>query len=275
MGFNVAVAQMNSEPGNIKNNMQRVEQLMRSAKSLSADLVILPETFSSGFDVASNLDAATDTIPGEITHTISELAKSLGIYFYGSMLEKDENGFYNTGVLISPDGKLEAKYRKVHLFSVEKEMFIPGNKEIIVETDIGKLGLTICMDLLFPEYIRGLVLSGAEYILNTTNWLRYGNIDKWEWSYKQTQSLAMIRALENTVCLAMACQWGQENDYYKFGHSCIVSPSGRILAGIKEGEGVVSHYLGMEDVDEWRSIATYLKDRQDNLKLYRDILHLQ
>ncbi len=64
-------------------------------------------------------------------------------------------------MLISPKGEILARYRKVHLFSVEKEMFEPGNEAAVIETEMGTLGLTICMDLLFPEYIRGLVLSGA------------------------------------------------------------------------------------------------------------------
>ena len=66
----------------------------------------------------------------------------------------------------------------------------------------------------------------------------------------------------------------KEGEFTKFGHSCIVSPSGRILAGIEEGEGVVVQNLTIEDVDEWRQIATYLKDRKDHLDLYRKQLDL-
>ncbi len=125
------------------------------------------------------------------------------------------------------------------------------------------------MDLCFPEYIRGLVLNGDEYILNTTDWLRYGEITEWRWSHQQTKALARIRALENTVGLAMADQWGTEGPFTKFGHSCIVSPSGRILAGLDEGEGVVVHETGMENLNEWRQIATYLEDHRDKIELYR------
>ena len=67
----------------------------------------------------------------------------------------------------------------------------------------------------------------------------------------------------------MACQWGKEGEFSKFGHSCIVSPSGRILAGIEEGEEVVVQDLTMEGVDEWRQVATYLEDRKDHLDLDR------
>ncbi|HEA68670.1 MAG TPA: carbon-nitrogen hydrolase family protein [Desulfobacterales bacterium] len=274
MAIKIAVAQMNSILGNVEANLTKVEGLMRSAAHLNAQLVLVPETFTTGYDVADALSEVSDTIPGRVTDVIGMLAGELKIYFYGSFIEKNGDKYHNTGVFISPEGEILARYRKVHLFSAEKEMFVPGDAPVIVETALGTFGLTICMDLLFPEYIRGLVLNGAEYILNTTDWLRYGPLDEWEWQYKQTRALACIRALENTVHLAMACQWGKEGEFTKFGHSCIVSPSGRILAGIEEGEGVVVQDLTLEGVDEWRQIATYLEDRKEHLDLYRKQLDI-
>ena len=274
MTIKVAVAQMNSIAGDVEANLNKVTALMRSAAHLNAQLVIVPETFTTGYDVADKLAEVSDTIPGHVTDKIGKLTRELNLYFYGSFLEKNNDKYYNTGVFISPQGEILAHYRKVHLFSAEKEIFVPGDEPVIVETELGTFGLTICMDLLFPEYIRGLVLNGADYILNSTDWLRYGPLDEWQWQYKQTRALACIRALENTVCLAMACQWGKESEFTKFGHSCIVSPSGRILAGIEEGEGVVVQDLTMEGVAEWRQVASYLEDRKDHLDLYRKQLDL-
>ena len=269
MAVNVAVAQMNSIAGNVEANLARVEALMRSAASLDAQLVLVPETFSTGYDIAGAIADVCEEIPGRVTDFIAKLARELKLYFYGSFIEKNGDKYHNTAVLISPEGEILACYRKVHLFSAENELFTPGQEPVIVETPIGTFGLTICMDLLFPEYIRGLVLNGADYILNTTDWLRYGPLDEWQWQYKQPRALACTRALENTVCLAMACQWGKEGEFTKFGHSCIVSPSGRILAGIEEGEGVVVHELAIEGVDAWRQLATYLQDRKARLDLYK------
>lgn len=274
MAIKVAVAQMNSIAGNVDANLEKVEALMRSAAHLNAQLVIVPETFTTGYDVADKLPDVADTIPGRITDRIGRLADELNLYFYGSFIEKNGDKYHNTGVFISPQGEILARYRKVHLFSAEKEMFVPGDEPAIVETELGTFGLTICMDLLFPEYIRGLVINGADYILNSTDWLRYGPLDEWQWHHKQIRSLACIRALENTVCVAMACQWGQEGEFTKFGYSCIVSPSGRVLAGIEEGEGIVVRDLTIEGVDEWRQIASYLEDRKDHLDLYRKQLDL-
>ncbi len=270
----LAVAQMNSILCDVEANLGKVENLMRGAAGLGAEIVVVPETFSTGYDVGDRISEVSDSIPGRVTDVIAALCRELGLYFYGSMIEKAEGHYHNTGVLLSPRGEILACYRKVHLFSAEKKMLSPGNKASVVKTDIGTFGLTICMDLLFPEYTRGLVLSGAEYILNSTNWLRYGPIDQWQWHYSQIRALAVTRALENTACLAMACQWGQEGEFSKFGYSCIVSPSGRVLAGVEEGEGVAVHELTLKGVEDWRAIATYLEDRKAHIDLYRTLLDL-
>lgn len=270
----VAVAQMNSVLCDVDANLKKVEALMRSAAQQGADIVLVPETFTTGYEVGDRIGDVSYPIPGRITDFLAKLCRELKLYFYGGMIEKDGRVYHNTAVLISSRGEILARYRKVHLFSSEKAMFAAGAEPVVVKTEFGTLGLTICMDLLFPEYIRGLVLSGAEYILNSTDWLRYGPLDQWQWHYQQPRALATVRALENTVCVAMACQWGTEGNFTKFGYSCIVSPSGRVLAGLEEGEGVAVHELSMEGVGQWRAIASYLEDRKEHLAMYRRMLDL-
>ena len=270
----IAVGQMNSILCDVERNFTTAEALMRSAAGLGADIVLVPETFTTGYNVGDRISEVSDTIPGRTTDRLAKLCKELRIHFYGSFIEKEGARYHNTAVLVSPKGEILARYRKVHLFSAEKEMFESGCEAKVVKTELGTLGLTICMDLLFPEYIRGLVLSGAEYIINSTDWLRYGPVDQWQWHYQQPRALATIRALENTVCLAMACQWGTEGNFAKFGYSCIVSPSGRVLAGVEEGEGVAVHELSMKGIQEWRATASYLEDRKTHLDLYRTMLDI-
>lgn len=272
MSFRVAVAQMNSETGAVQKNREKAVRLIESAASLGAELVLVPETFTTGYDIADRMDALAEPIPGPTTGLLGEVAKARRIYVYASLAEKAGGTYHNTGVLVGPTGELVHAYRKVHLFAAEKAMFAAGDREAIVQTELGTFALTICMDLLFPEYIRGLVLSGAEFILNSTDWLRWGPLDAWQWCHEQPRALARTRALENTVGLAMACQWGVDGEYTKFGHSCIVSPSGRVLAGMEDGEGFAIHDLGLEGVEEWRQTATYLADRNDHEVLYRRLL---
>lgn len=270
----IGLVQMNSKLCAVEENTERALSLASTAATQGAELVLIPETFTTGYDVGDQLRSVAEPVPGPTSGKIASAARDLGIYIYASVIEQDGEDFHNAGLFVGPDGDLLARYRKIHLFSAEKAMFKPGESPAIVETPLGTFGLTICMDLLFPEYIRGLVLQGAEIILNSTDWLRWGPIDQWAWCHEQPRALARIRALENTVGLAMACQWGIEGEFTKFGHSCIVSPSGRVLAGMEEGEGVVVQDLSMDNVDSWRRIGTYLEDRKDHLELYRALLDL-
>lgn len=274
MAIRVGLVQMNSISGAVEENRRTAVSLLRAAAALGAEVVLLPETFTTGYDIEDRLPLVAESIPGPTSDLLAEEAERLGLYIYGSILERVERSYHNTGLFISPQGELLARYRKVHLFADEKRLFAPGSEAAVIRTPLGTFGLTICMDLLFPEYIRGLVLSGAEYILNSTDWLRWGPLDHWAWCAEQPRALARTRALENTVGLAMACQWGTEGQFTKFGHSCIVSPSGRVLAGMEDGEGVLVHDLSMDDIESWRAIGTYLADREDHVDLYRSLLNL-
>jgi predicted amidohydrolase len=251
--------------------------LVAGAKAQGARVVVLPETFPSGYDFGPAKLAYAQPIPGPITDFLCRLASEHDICIYGSMIEKDGALYHNAAPFITPDRGVLAVYRKLHPFGEEKDVFKAGEDVVLVDTDFGRLGLTICMDLCFPELIRGLVLNGAEIILNSTNWFTVGppqGWDVWEWDHTKPSALAVVRALENTVGLAMGCQAEglMGGSICSFGHSMIVGPSGRILAQLGCGEGVTSAEIPMDRVGEWRQIAAYLVDRQAHTQLYRRIL---
>jgi predicted amidohydrolase len=274
MGPRIAVGQMHSELYDIEANLEKAARLVAAAQSQGAQVVLLPETFPSGYDFGPKKLEYAQPIPGPITDYLCGLAAKHNVYIYGSMIEKEDGTYYNAAPFISPKEGLVARYRKVHLFGEEKQVFKPGDDMVLVDTEFGRLGLTICMDLCFPEYNRGLVLNGATIILNSTNWLTVGppqDWDIWEWNHEKPTALAIARALENTVGLAMCCQGeGLAGSIYSFGHSVIIGPSGRILAQLGRGEGVTTAEIPMEKVGEWRELATYLADRR--VDLYKQIL---
>jgi predicted amidohydrolase len=276
MGARIAVGQFHSRLYDVDANLEKAASMAAGAHAQGARLVLLPETFPSGYDFGSKKLAYAQPIPGPITDFLCRLSAEHNLYIYGSMIEKDGGSYHNAAPFISPQTGIMAVYRKVHPFGEEKDVFKAGSDIVLVDTDLGRLGLTICMDLCFPEYIRGLVLNGAEYILNTTNWISVGppqDWDIWEWDHTKPTALAVARALENTVGLAMCCQGeGLDGSIYSFGCSVIVGPSGRILAQLGRGEGVTSAEIPMDRVGEWRAIATYLADRQEKSQLYRRIL---
>jgi predicted amidohydrolase len=153
------------------------------------------------------------------------------------------------------------------LFGPERAIFTPGDQPVVIETALGRLGLSVCYDLMFPEFIRSLVLNGAQVVLNATDWIT----DAWQnsmgWSGETVSSLARIRALENGVHVAMADRAGVEAGWRSLGGSTVASPTGRVLAALGADEGVATATIDIESADfaRWSELATYVQDRRPEL----------
>ncbi|MGQ0569100.1 MAG: carbon-nitrogen hydrolase family protein [Armatimonadota bacterium] len=264
--FKVAVGQMDCTPGDVRANLDRAESLVASAARQGASIVVLPECATTGYFV-EDIRALAEQIPGPTTKRLEEMARTHRVYIVIGMVEAHSDRFHNTSVFVSPSEGLLGKYRKVHLFSAEKQIFTPGDEPAIFDTEFGRVALTICYDLIFPEYIRSLVLKGTQLILNSTDWIT----DDWQtkkgWSGDVVSSLVATRALENTIHMAMADRSGIEAGWKSLGHSCIAAPSGAFLARIEEGEGLAIAPISLDDPEweKWRGIATYLSDRRVDL----------
>lgn len=145
------------------------------------------------------------------------------------MIERAEDRYFDDAILFTPEGGRHV-YRKTHLFGPEGAIFTPGDQPVVVQTALGRLGLSVCYDLMFPEFIRSLVLKGAQVVLNATDWIT----DAWQssmgWSADTVSSLARIRALENGVYVAMADRAGMEAGWRSLGGSTVAAPTGRVLA---------------------------------------------
>jgi predicted amidohydrolase len=268
MDVKVSVIQMDCVLGNVEANLDKIERFVALAGAQGANFVVFPELGTTGYFVGDRLQELAEPVPGPTTERLGEMARRQNLYLLGGMIEKGEDGnLYNALVMLSPAGELVASYHKCHMFSVEKEFFTPGDQGVVVDTEFGRIGLTVCYDLVFPEYVRGLVLQGAQLILNGTDWIT----DEWQagmgWSGEVTSHMAATRALENGIHLAMANRVGYEEGWRSLGHSCICAPSGTFLGRIEEGEGIASAtvQLDAEHWDKWREIATYLPDRRVDL----------
>lgn len=268
MDTRVAVVQMDCVLGDVPANLARIEDLAtRAARDRGAELVILPECATTGYFVGDRVRELATPADGPVAERLAGLADGLGCHLAVGLIEADGADVYDCLALFAPGDGLLAMYRKVHLFAGERAMFRAGDAPCLVDTTIGRLGLTVCYDLLFPEYVRGLVLGGAQLIVNGTNWIT----DPWQvsmgWTGDSVRALARIRALENEVHVAMAARVGQEAGFTSIGHSTIASPSGAILdtLGGEQGTAVAQVTDPTPDLDRWRSYATYLGDRRPDL----------
>lgn len=268
MDVKISVIQLDCVVGDVNANLEKISHFVDLAGAQGANFVVFPELGTTGYFVGERLQELAEPVPGPTTERLGEMAKRNNLYLLGGMIEKGDGGaLYNALVMLSPKGELVAGYRKCHMFSVEKQFFTPGDDGVVVDTEFGRVGLTICYDLVFPEYVRSLVLQGAKLILNGTDWIT----DDWQtgmgWSGEVASRMAATRALENGIHLAMANRTGVEEGWRSLGHSCICAPSGALLARIQEGEGMATAVVQLEAEkwDKWREIATYLPDRRVDL----------
>jgi 5-aminopentanamidase len=269
----IAVVQMDCVVGETAPNLNKIRHFAGLAANLGADLAIFPECCTTGYFVGDRVSALAEPDDGATAKELGDVARSGKLHLAVGMFTKDGNAICNSQLLFAPDGRRLATYHKAHLFASEREFCRPGDRPVVVDTAVGKIGMTICYDLIFPEYLRRLVEMGADFVINSTDWINdpYQR-DVWGWNGERILGLVSTRALENGAFFAMANRIGHEIaapglEFDSFGHSCIASPSGRILASLSSGEGVAVAKLDIPDteLERWTSIATYRRDRRPEL----------
>jgi len=268
MQTKIAVVNYDSILGDIDANLEKMDRFVAAGVAQGAHLVIFPETGTTGYFIGDKIVQLAEQVPGPTTHRLGEIAHTHNTYVVSGMVEKSNGGrFFNSSVMLSPQGNLVGHYRKCHLFSSEKQVFDAGSEATLVDTDFGRVALTICFDLVFPEYIRSLRLRGADLIINSTDWITNDWQTNKGWGGEVVSRLAATRALENTMHVAMASRVGLEDGWKSLGHSCICPPSGSFLARIEDGEGMAVGAVELDspEWETWRSIATYLPDRRLDL----------
>jgi predicted amidohydrolase len=262
----VAACQMTSGPEKAR-NLDTAERLVREAARRGAELVGLPETFpfmGPDHERAANAEPAD----GPTLTRFSKLARELKIHLVaGSILEAGGPGgrFYNTSVLLGPDGQRVAAYRKIHLFDVEigdgakyreSEAVAPGAEVVCAETPLGKVGLSVCYDLRFPELYRQLSAKGAQFLFVPAAFTQMTGKDHWE-------VLLRARAIENQCFVIAPAQFGQHSEKrVTYGHAMVVDPWGLVLARAAEGEGVAVAEANLGELDKVRQKLPALQHRR-------------
>jgi len=204
-----------------KSTMDTVEKLI--ALGRDADLLVLPELSNSGYSFPSREHAvnASESLDNSIFIKLIQTAcKSNNMHIVCGFNELDNDRLYNSALLVGPDGII-GKYRKLHLFLNEKDIFEPGNVGLPV-FDIGKckLGILICFDWVFPEAWRILALKGADIICHPSNLVIPG----------LAQRAVPIQAIMNRVFTVTANRIGTEGELIFTGRSIIADPDGEVLA---------------------------------------------
>lgn len=242
-------------------NLDKVRSFIEQYAWFKPDLIVLPEVFNVGVD-HKDLKKLAEPIPGgETTDLLMDLAKKYSTNIVtGSYIEKLPDGdTKNTCAVIDRQGEIIAKYHKIHLFnyhgSEESKCATAGEKAVIAETDIGKIGLTICFDIRFPELYRCLTYAGAEIITNVAAF-PYPKYDHWV-------TLNKARAIENLAYVITVNQCGRVDiKRQNLGMSMVINPWGDVIASAGTEEGVMMAELDLEALRKTREAFPVLADRR-------------
>lgn len=227
----VAVVQFDPQVGtqNRAANLSTSLELALEAVNNGANLIVLPELTNTGYFFQNRQDAFdhAEAVPdGPSVGGWEDFARHHQVYLVAGLTEREGSRLYNTGVLVGPDGFI-GKYRKAHLWNLEKLWFTAGDSGFpVFDTPIGRIGLLICWDIWFPEVPRILSQQGADIICSLNNWVwtpppLFDDAGKCMASY-----LTMTAAHVNNVFIAAASRIGEERGARYLGCSLIAGTNG-------------------------------------------------
>lgn len=254
----------NSAGANVEANLVRIET--RLHKAPKCDLIALPEVFAiRGAD--ADYRAVAERLPGPITERLMALAARRRTWVLaGSVIEHGRGKIYNTSVLINRQGRIAARYRKIHLFEAnldngqivrESDIYAAGDKPVMAEVEGWSCGLAICYDLRFPELFRHYSRHGAALFFVPSNFTQKTGKDHWE-------TLVRARAIENQafVVAPNQCSANPRTGIASYGHSLVVGPWGDVLATAGDKETILTITLQPEALRRTRQRIPVLRHRR-------------
>lgn len=255
-----AVVQMVSS-SKVAANLVSLNAYFLDAHASGATLIVLPENFAfmGDHEVIKSAIAEREG-QGEIQAAIARYAKQYKLWVIAGTLPLKSNGSrVRSSCLVYDDaGQCVARYDKIHLFDVrisdneayeESQRIEPGDKVVVVDTPIGRVGLTVCYDLRFPELYRQLLLQGAEVFAIPSAFTAVTGAAHWD-------MLCRARAVEN-LCYVLAPNQGgvHDNGRHTYGHSMIIDPWGTVMAEQqKEEAGVIVADIDLSRLHELRKM---------------------
>lgn len=251
----IALAQLKLNPGNVTKNCDKMSTLARKASDQGCEAIVFPELADTGYVPKKLHEFASTWAEGPLVK-LGALSKKLGIFIFVGLSEKVKNRIYNSMAVLSPDGRLVAKYRKIHLFShppiCEDKRITAGSSLVTTKIQDMTWGLSICYDLRFPELYRGLVAKHAHVFVISSAW-PIERIEHWK-------ALISARAIENQVYVIACNRVGTDADLTFGGSSSLVDPWGRILASADgKEETLLVHDIKKELVTQTRQALPVLQ----------------
>ncbi len=251
--MNVHLVQIDSVWEDRSANHDKARQLIERASPLPGSLIILPETFSTGFSM--NLAVTAEPEKGPTEQFLREMAAQYQSCVIGGVVTSASDGRgMNQSLVIAPDGSVLARYTKNNPFSLggENQVHLAGTGISLFEWQGLRIAPLICYDLRFPELARSTIRAGAEVLVFIAAW-PVKRIQHWI-------TLLQARAIENLAYVIGVNRCGTDPEFTYTGRSIVVDPHGLIIADAAEQERVISAQIDPAVLRAWRSQFPALRD---------------
>ena len=256
----VSCLQMNMEFANPTQNFNKAKQLICQAMKETPDILVLPETWNTGFFPKDELAELSCKDGAEVKDLIGSLAKKYAVNIVaGSVSNVRDGRVYNTAMVFDRKGECVAEYDKTHLFSPmgEDEFYTAGNHLCRFILDGVRCGVIICYDVRFPELTRTLALSGLDMLFVVSQWPKARTF--------HLRTLTTARAIENQMFVVCCNSCGKTNDTVFGGNSAIINPLGETLILAGEGEEILSAECDINMLAEIKGSIPVFRDRRQEL----------
>jgi len=255
-------------------NLERGIQAAREAAESGANIICYPELafepFYPQYENASDYLHRAEPIPGPVTNAFTELAVEFQCVFILNLFERDGDKTYDSSPVINIDGSIMGTTRMVHITDYEgfheQQYYAPGDHGApVYDTPFGKIGIAICYDRHYPEYMRALALNGAEIIFIP----QAGTVGEWPEGLYEAE--VRTAAFQNGYFAALCNRVGQESKLDFSGGSFICNPAGYVMArAAEQKEEILFCNIDLTEVEKSHAKTLFLRDRRE--ELYTDWL---
>ena len=256
----VACLQMDMLLAKPEENFSHATELVKRAMKDKPDVLVLPETWNTGFFPRENLQALCDRDGSRVRQVFGALAAQYQVNIVAGSVSNVRGGkVYNTAMVFDRTGACIASYDKTHLFTPmgEDNYYTPGDRLCTFTLDGVKCGLIICYDVRFPELTRSLTVPGLDILFVVSQWPKVRTF--------HLRSLTTARAIENQMFLVCCNSCGTAGQTVYGGNSAIIDPWGETVALAGETEEILTADCDLQILTNIRGSIPVFRDRRPSL----------
>lgn len=256
----VTCLQMNMQLGCPDENFAHARQMIQDAIAEKPDVLVLPETWNTGFFPKENLSGLCDRDGARVKEEIGTLAAKYRVNIVaGSVSNVRDGKVYNTALVFDRSGSCIASYDKTHLFTPmgEDDYYTPGNHLCRFVLDGIQCGIIICYDVRFPELTRSLTVQGLDMLFVVSQWPKARTF--------HLRTLTTARAIENQMFVVCCNSCGTAGETVYGGNSAIIDPWGQTLVLAGENEQILAADCELNVLTDIRSSIPVFRDRKPSI----------